>query len=97
MPAGKDPLATFLTQIGRSPVVQRTTTSGMYVLDLEFPRRARERLTRLGAELSATQDLPAGATVEDIAAARERRAQLSAELQEAERHLEEALRALGET
>lgn len=96
MPAGKDPLATFLTQIGRSPLVQRTTTSGMYVLDLEFPRRARERLARLTVELATTQDLPDNATVEDIAAVRKRRAQLSAELQATERHLEEALRALGE-
>jgi hypothetical protein len=96
MPAGKDPLATFLTQIGRSPLVQRTTTSGMYVLDLEFPRRARERLARVAAELSATQDLSGNVTVEEIAAARGRRAQLTAELHETERQLEEALRALGE-
>jgi hypothetical protein len=96
MPAGKDPLATFLTQIGRSPVVQRTTTSGMYGLDLDFPQRARQRLTRLSAELSATHDLPPNVTVEEIAAARERRAQVTAELQETERQLEEALRALGD-
>jgi hypothetical protein len=29
MPAGKFPLATFLTQVGRSPLVQRTTTARM--------------------------------------------------------------------
>lgn len=97
MPAGKDPLATFLTQIGRSPVVQRTTTQGMYVLDMEFPRRARERLARLNVELAATQELSPTVTVEEIAASRERRAQLTAELQDTERQLEEALRALGDT
>jgi hypothetical protein len=43
MPGSKDPLVTFLTQIRRSPVVQSTTSSGMYVLDLEYPRRARDR------------------------------------------------------
>jgi hypothetical protein len=96
MPAGKDPLATFLTQIGRSPLVQRTTSQGMYVLDLKFPQRARERIARLSADLAATQELSPNATVEEIAAARERRAQLTAELQETERHLEEALRALGD-
>jgi hypothetical protein len=96
MPAGKNPLATFLTQIGRSPVVQRTTTSGVYVLDLEFPRRARQHFDRLTAELSAFQNGSAHVTVEEIAAARERRAQLTAELRESERQLEEALRALGE-
>lgn len=95
MPAGKDPLATFLTQVGRSPVVRRTTASGVYVLDQEFPRRARERLARLAVELSGTQQLSAELTVDEIAAARERRAQLSAEMQVAERQLEEALRSLG--
>lgn len=96
MPAGKDPLATFLTQVSRSPVVQRTTTAGMYVLDLDFPQRARRRLAELTAALSAAQERSLGATVEDLAAARERRAQLTAELAEAERQLEEALRSLGE-
>ena len=95
MPAGKDPLATFLTQVGRSPVVRRTTTAGMYVLDLEFARRARERLARLAAELAAAQDLSPDASVEEIAAARERRGQLTAEMHESERQLEEALRSLG--
>jgi hypothetical protein len=96
MPAGKDPLATFLTQVGRSPVVQRTTTAGMYVLDLEFPRRARVRLAKLTTALAETQETSPGVTVEELAAARERRAHLTAELQETERQLEEALRSLGE-
>jgi hypothetical protein len=95
MPAGKDPLATFLTQVGRSPVVQRTTTSGMYVLDLNFPRLARERLARLTAELSATQDLAPNVTVDEIAAARQRRTQLTTEMHDTERQLDEALRSLG--
>lgn len=95
MPTGKDPLATFLTQVGRSPVVQRTTTSGMYVLDVEVPRRARERLAHLGAKLAETQERSRDLTVEEIAAARERRAQLTTAMQETERQLEEALRSLG--
>lgn len=96
MPAGKDPLATFLTQVSRSPVVQRTTSSGMYVLDLDFARRARERLQRLTAELAKTQRASSELTVEGIAAAREDRGRLTAELQETERQLEEALRSLGD-
>jgi hypothetical protein len=95
MPAGKDPLATFLTQVGRSPVVQRTTTSGMYVLDLEFPKRARERLLRLASELAGAQELASPMTMDEIAAARRRRAQLATEMQEIERQLEEAVRSLG--
>jgi hypothetical protein len=96
MPAGKNPLATFLTQVGRSPVVKRTTTSGTYVLDPEFAVRARGRLITLAAELAATQELSANATVEDIARTRERRALLTAEIQETERDLDEALRSLGD-
>jgi hypothetical protein len=94
LPAGKDPVATFLTQIGRSPVVRRTSTPGVYVVDPEVPRHARARLAELAAELSGTEALPAGATVEEIAAARERRARIAAEAQEAERRLDEALRSL---
>jgi hypothetical protein len=97
MPAGKDPLATFLTQVGRSPVVQRSTASGVYVLDLQFPRRARERLAKMAAELAQAQELSPNATVDEIAAARERRTQLAVEMQETERQLEEALRSIGGT
>lgn len=96
MPAGKDPLATFLTQVGRSPVVKRSTASGMYVLDLNFARRARERLAQLAVQASEVQDLSPSPTVEEIATARERRAQLAGEMRETERQLEEALRSLGE-
>lgn len=94
-PTGKDPLATFLTQIGRSPLVQRSTSSGMYLLDLAFPDRARDRLAQLSAEMSEGQQLAADATVQDIAAARERRDRLTTEMHEIERQLEEAERSLG--
>ncbi len=96
VPAGKDPLATFLTQIGRSPLVARSTASGMYSLDLEFPQRARQQLVRLNAQLNEGRDEPSGRTVEEIAAARERRAKLTAEVHELERRLEEALRCLAD-
>lgn len=97
MPAGKDPLATFLTQVGRSPVVQRSTASGVYALDLRFPDRARERRRTLQAQLGELQARPPDMTVEQIAADREQRAQLTAELEETERQLEEALRSLSES
>lgn len=97
MTAGKDPLATFLTQIGRSPVVERTSGGGMYQLDFAFPGRARERLAELRAELQDAQALAGDAGVEDIAAARERRAELTAELAATERALEESLRSLGDS
>jgi hypothetical protein len=96
LPAGKDPLATFLTQLGRSPLVTRSTASGMYSLDFEFPERARARLVQLRAELETTHVMPADAGVDDIARARERRAALTREIEATERALEEALRSLGE-
>jgi len=96
MPAGKDPLATFLTQIGRSPVVERTSGAGTYQLDFAFPRRARSRLTELRSELHEQQALAPDAGVEDLAAARERRVRLTTELAATERALEEALRSLGD-
>jgi len=96
MPAGKDPLASFLTQIGRSPLVQRTTSAGKYTLDLEFPGRARARLAQLRDELQVAQDLPPDAGVDSITEARERRSALTSELEATERTLEEALRSLGE-
>ena len=95
LPAGKDPLATFLTQVGRSPVVQRSTSSGIYVLDLAFPKRAAHRLDQLRGQLAEIHEPSADITVEEIAAARSRRAQLMAAIQETERDLEEALRSLG--
>ena len=94
MPAGKNPLATFLTQIGRSPVVQRSTSSGTYVLDLEFPIRARAQLGQLANELSSLEELPADAELEEIAQAREARSQLTTQIHDLERQLEEALRSL---
>jgi hypothetical protein len=97
LPAGKDPVATFLTQVGRSPVVLRTSAAGTYQLDFSFPSRARERLKELGAELAAAQALPLNADVDDIGAARARRAQLTSEIQGTERALEEALRSLGDS
>jgi hypothetical protein len=96
LPAGKDPLATFLTQIGRSPVVHRTTTSGMYVLDLEAPTRARRRLAELRAKLAEVPEPSSERSVEEIASARELRARLVSEMQETDRQLEEALRSLGD-
>jgi hypothetical protein len=95
IPAGKDPLATFLTQIGRSPVVQRSTAPGMYSLDLRAPERERAHLARLRAELGDVGETPPRATVDEIGRIRESRARLNAEIALAGRTLAEALRSLG--
>ena len=44
--AGKDPLAVFLTQLGRSPVVRRGTQSGVYELDPGRAAAAARRARR---------------------------------------------------
>jgi hypothetical protein len=95
IPAGKDPLATFLTQLGRSPSVTRTSEAGVYQLDHDFPHRAAKRLRELRAEVRALHDAPPGAGLDAIACAREARARLSGSADEVERQLEEALRSFG--
>jgi hypothetical protein len=89
----QDPVATFLTQIGRSPVVRRAGAPGVYALDFEAPLALREQLRRLEMQLAHAS--VSGESAEELAGARERRASLLAEARGAERQLEEALRSLG--
>jgi hypothetical protein len=89
VPAGKDPLATFLTQLGRSPAVTRTSEPGVYLLDHDFPHRATDRLRQLRAQLRELHDAPPDAGLDGFA-----RAQVSAAVDDLERQVEEALRSL---
>lgn len=90
-----DPAATFLTQLGRSPVIRRADAPGVYALDFEAPHQLRERLRKLEQTLAHTS--VTGETAEELAAARTQRANLLAETRATERQLEEALRSLGST
>jgi hypothetical protein len=90
--AGKDPLATFLTQLSRSPVMHKTTQAGIYELDFDASERLRRRLTELQADLRTVTGNP-GAT-DDLAEIRERREQVLAEMAQIERALEEAARVI---
>jgi hypothetical protein len=94
LPAGKDPLATFLTQLGRSPVITRTSGQGIYMLDHEFPDRAQRKLEQLQRELRDAHDAAVGPDVANVAAVRERRSELVTEVERLERELDEALRSL---
>jgi hypothetical protein len=91
--AGRDPQATFLTQIGRSPLVNRAGERGFYALDLDAPRRLSAQLHALHAELVGLHQ--GQQTIEAIATLRERRADLTSEYARVERELEEAAMALG--
>jgi hypothetical protein len=90
---GRDPAATFLTQLSRSPVVTRADAPGHYTLDLSAPSRLRERLIALNDELLALHH--GQQTIEEISSARERRNDLVTEIARIERQLEEALAAVG--
>jgi hypothetical protein len=91
--AGKDPLAVFLTQISRSPVVRKGTQAGVYELDLESPARLRRELSRLQSELRDLVDEPQ-ATL-GLAQVRSTRERLTTAIGRLERELEEAERVLG--
>jgi hypothetical protein len=90
--AGTDPLAVFLTQLTRSPVVKRSTQPGVYALDLAAPQRLRGELDRLGRELRQSTAPRLHAT--DRANAQARRRELQLSIERHERALEEALRTL---
>lgn len=94
--AGKDPYATFLTQVTRSPAVRRGHASGTYVVDWNAPRRLRERIDELASQLRALQSLPANSSAEELHVGRTQREQLTADIDRAQRDLEEVLRSLGE-
>lgn len=91
--AGKDPLATFLTQISRSPVVRRSSQQGVYELDRSAPEGLRRRLSRLQAELREATAAPSTADLREV---RARREEINASIAQTERALEEAARVLGE-
>ena len=92
--AGRDPLATFLTQVSRSPVVIRSDQPGTYLLDEEAPQALREELDELNKELLALHN--GQQTIEEIATARDRRSDLVTRISRIERALEEALLALAD-
>lgn len=88
--AGKDPLAVFLTQISRSPVVKRSTQAGVYALDLEAPTRLRRELAQLESGL---REVTSGGS-SNLGEVRARREHLLSEIRKTERALAEADRVL---
>jgi hypothetical protein len=88
----RDPVATFLTQISRSPAVRRADAPGVYALDFDASRALRARLGTLETRLAT---LTTAESPEELAVARKNRANLLRDIRATERDLEEALRSLG--
>ncbi len=90
---GKDPLAVFLTQISRSPVVRRSTQSGVYELNLDAARWLRQQLNEHQQQLRTLTSPPASAT--DLGDLRTQRTAITQEIDKLEKALEEAEHTLG--
>jgi hypothetical protein len=91
--AGKRPEATFLTQLGRSPLVRRSDQDGVYVLDVELLDRRRAELVELTRRLG---ELPPPDQLALIGDVRAERRETQQQIARAERRLEEAWRTLAE-
>jgi prefoldin subunit 5 len=91
--AGKDPLATFLTQLSRSPAVRKSTQPGVYEIDRGAAGRLRARRDELQRELRASAAAPG--LGEEAAALRARRTELNAELGRVEKAMEEVETLVG--
>jgi hypothetical protein len=86
--AGKDPLAVFLTQLGRSPAVRKSTRAGVYELDRHAETRHTARLKSLQEHLRELTAAPAG----DLSAIRATTTEIG-RIERALRELDRALRA----
>ncbi|HSC21979.1 MAG TPA: hypothetical protein VLC07_09645 [Solirubrobacterales bacterium] len=91
--AGKDPIATLLTNLSRSPVVVRGSEPGTYAIDEAAPQRIRSRLGELHAEFAdlARMIEKSEAPTADLVS---HRANLLSEIRRNERLLAEAERIL---
>lgn len=90
---GKDPLAVFLTQLSRSPLVRRSTHSGVYELDLQAPTRLRQQLEDLQAQLRKLTSSAPSSTA-DLGSIRSQRTALNLEINKVEKALQEAQETL---
>ncbi len=89
--AGKDPLAVFLTQLSRSPLIRKSTQAGVYEIDRDAPHRLTRKLSSLQTKLRETTNAPSTPNLGEIRAQRE---ELVNAIRHVERALEEAERVL---
>ena len=90
--SGKKPLAVFLSQVSRSPVMRRGTSAGVYAVDRGAPERLRRELAELERALSALTGRPPGRRADGEVHARRR--ELVRAIDRHERALHEAVRCL---
>jgi hypothetical protein len=90
---GKDPLATFLTNLNRSPVVVRGEESGTYAIDEDAPGRLRDELSERQAELRDLTEVIAR-DVTPTSELQEHRAALLSDIRRLESLIAEAERVL---
>jgi chromosome segregation ATPase len=90
--AGKDPVAVFLTQLSRSPVIHRGTQSGIYEINLDAVDQLTRQLDNRQRELRA---LTSAADTADLTSIRARRTSLTREIDKLEKALTEARSTLG--
>lgn len=91
--AGKNPEATFQTQLARSPLVRRTDQDGVYRLDLAQLARGRDRLRDLHGQLSR---LPPPDQLALLGGVRAQRQDLQNEIARTERAVEEIWHVLAQ-
>jgi hypothetical protein len=90
--AGKKPLAVFLSQVSRSPLMRKATSAGVYALDRDAAERLRRELSQLEADLhTLTSQSPSRPT---DGGTQTRRRELLLAIGRHERALDEALRGL---
>jgi hypothetical protein len=86
--AGRDPLAAFLTQLNRSPVVRRESEPGTYRLDFEVVSGLERQLLELNQTLARLHQ--GQQTIEGIASVREERERITRSIDQLQRTLAEA-------
>jgi hypothetical protein len=90
--SGRDPVAAFLTQLSRSPVVVRESEPGTYRLNYEVVPELERKLLSLNDELARLQH--GQQTIDAINSVRDERERLLREITQIERLLIEAVAVL---
>lgn len=93
-PDGRNPEATFVTQLTRSPLVRRATQDGVYVLDVSQADAIRSRLEELHEQLGPLPPPDQLALLDDDARAARQQVQLA--IGRSERALREAWNTLSQ-